>query len=197
MSDIVTLVKAKLRRSAKQYWLLGMLTALVAVSLMVSAVLAAGVAHYSRNVRSQSALNLIEVSAVAPEARRQIDNAALAEMKTLPNVAEVQPWQQIDLQLEDSKDWPDADQNPGSLWATPYIRGLVPRLVAGQVPEGGPEEGEIVLPHKVNGGSLERLLGQEVKFTFTEATGPGQGQPGQITLRVVAIADNSVPDKAG
>ena len=197
VSDVIALVRAKLRSSAKQRLVLGILAVLTALFLAVSALVDSSIEYYNRNIRPASSLSLIEISATSPSAQRTLDGAALAEIAAVPKVVAVHGWTQFDLSLPRTEDWPDHDTNPGALWATPYIEGLVPRILAGEIGSGGPAVGEIILPDRVAGGSLKALVGRDVEFSFTEVIGPGQGQPASIRLKVIAIVDNSVPDKAG
>lgn len=55
----------------------------------------------------------------------------------------------------------------------------------------------MVVPHEVEGGSLEDLVGETVTFTYTEVTGPQQGEPAEIELDIVASIDNEDPGTDG
>lgn len=198
MSDVSVLVRAGVGHSLRRQRALALLMVLfVAALLICNAVVGAGISRYARSVQSTSALNLIEVSAATASATRPIDDAALTEIRGVAGVTAVFPWIQIDLALSDAADWPDPSDNPGSLWATPLVPGLLGPIVAGAVPAAGLADDEIVLPRTVPGGSLDGLLGHTVQMEYTRVVSAGQGEPTRRSFRVVAIVDNAVPDKAG
>ncbi|PID97059.1 MAG: hypothetical protein CSA84_01485 [Actinomycetales bacterium] len=181
----------------RQRPILSLLVVCVVAFLVCDGVVGAGLSRYAESVQYRSALNLIEVSAVAPSARRELDASSLEEMRQIDGVTGVYPWGQVDLAMSDPADWPDANENPGNLGATPAVPGLLPPTVAGKVPDDGLGPDEIALPHEVPGGFLDDLLGQTVVFESTRPVEPGVGEPVRYEMRVVAIVDNSTPGDAG
>lgn len=173
-----------------------MMTLAIALLLIADSVLAAGIAKYSQSVTDDSALNMVQVSSVTSGASKPITGASLAEFKTIPHVADVYGWIQVDLTIEDEKKWP-SPENPGAIWGTPYIPGVSPKLVAGTVPETGPASSEIVLPKSSPAGDFSALLGQTINFQYTTMTAPGKGAPTTIALKVIGLYDNSTPGSDG
>jgi len=198
LSDLWILTRASIKLSMRhQRTMLTLMIVLVAVLLACDGVVGAGAAKYAKSVQYQSALNLIEISSNGPSAQREITDSTLAEARNLPGVTGASPWFHVDLALSSSSDWPDSNANPGSLWATPLIPGLEPKVVLGSLPEGGLAADDIALPQSVTGGSLDALLGKTVEMEYTKVTGPGQGEPTKKSFQVVAITDNSTPAEAG
>lgn len=143
-----------------------------------------------------SALSLIEVTAYTPNARLTLDDQNLTVIQQTPGVAGVYPWYQESLSLEDSTTWPSVD-NPGEIPATPWIPELAPKVVAGEVPQAGPGQGEIVLPHSIAGGTTDSLVGHDIQVALQKEVAPGQGELVNLPMRVIATADNSVVGAAG
>ena len=198
MSDIRTLVRANIKQSlSHQRTMLVLMLVCVATLLACNGVVGAGIAKYAKSVQYRSALNLIEISSNGPAATREITDATLSETKKLPGVTGAYPWFQVDLALSNSADWGDSNINPGSLWGTPQIPGLEPKVVLGAVPVSGLAGNEIALPRTVTGGNLDALLGKDVEMDFTKVTGPGHGESAKKVFHVVAITDNSTPGAAG
>lgn len=198
MSDVAVLVRRMLPVSLrKQRAFVVLMLAFVALMLVANGVVAAGVTKYTKSVQYQSALNLIELSAVSPNARQPLTAQNLEAIGRRPDVTGVYPWYQVDLALSDASTWPDPHTNPGALWATPMIPGKAPRIVLGSMPEGGPGPDQIVLPRTVPGGKTDALLGKRVTMEYTKTVSPGHGEPVRRSFTVIAIADNSTPDAAG
>ena len=198
MSDIRVVVRSSVLASLRrQRALLALLIFSIAALLCSNGVIGAGVARYAKTVEYQSALNLIEISSAATSARQEITKETLKTVAGLPGVVGVYPWAQADLAISNSSDWPETTTNPGSIWATPLVPGLAPKVLAGEIPDSGLGNDEIALPHSVAGGTLDRLLGHQVVMEYTKIVGPGQGEPAKQAFRVVAIFDNSVPGEAG
>ena len=198
LAGVAVLARSSVRTSlGRQRALLVLMVVFVSGLLVCNAVVGAGLDRYARSIRSTSALNLIEVSSTTASATRAVDTAGLGDMRGIPGVTAVFPWTQVDLALSDPGDWPDATTNPGSLWATPYVPGLLGPVVAGSVPAAGLADDQIVLPQTVPGGSLTSLVGRTVSMEYTRVVAAGQGEPAARTFTVVAVVDNSVPDKAG
>lgn len=198
MSDVAVLVRRMFPVSLrKQRAFVALMLAFVALMLVANGVVAAGVTKYTKSVQYKSALNLIELSSVSPNARQQLTPQNLAAISKRPDVTGVYPWYQVDLALTDASTWPDPRTNPGALWATPVIPGKAPRIALGAMPETGPGAGQIVLPRSVPGGRTDALLGRTVTMEYTKMVTPGHGQPARRSFTVIAIADNSTPDAAG
>lgn len=168
----------------------------IAMFLFADSIVGAGVASYSTNITTNSALNHVEVSSVGPDSGREISADSLTEFESMDKVIGATGWRQLDLAIEQPSDWPTAD-NPGAFFGTPFINGITPAVVAGDVPESGPGAGEVLLPRKVGDDNFEKLLGERLGFVFTEETGPGTGQPAPIVLEVIGLYDNSTPGRDG
>ncbi|WP_394941203.1 ABC transporter permease [Psychromicrobium sp. YIM B11713] len=173
-----------------------MMTLAIALLLIADSVVAAGIAKYSQSVTDDSALNMVQVSSVTPGASKPITGASLTDFKSIPHVAGVYGWMQVDLTIEDEKKWPTKD-NPGPIWGTPYIPEVSPKVVEGTVPENGPGSTDIILPKSSAAGDFSTLLGQTVSFQYTTMTAPGRGAPSSILLHVVGLYDNSTPGSDG
>lgn len=143
-----------------------------------------------------SALSLIEVTAYTPNARLNLDDQTLTIIQQTPGVVDLYPWYQESLSLEDPTTWPSAN-NPGEIPATPWIPELAPKIVAGEVSAAGPGKGEIILPHSIVGGTTENLVGHDIQIALQKETAPGQGELVNISMKVIATADNSVVGAAG
>ncbi|WP_058234853.1 ABC transporter permease [Devriesea agamarum] len=175
-----------------------LLLAAIALLLATQTVVGAGLAHYAHQARTTSALNLIEVSAAAPSAQRDLSAPNRALIAKTPGVTHVYPWYQVSLSLHESSDWPDPMTNPGEISGSPIIPGLMPPLVAGDLPPQGLADDQILLPKNVPGGNTLKLLHKKVSIEFTADSGiVGVGQPGTREFTVVGIVDNSVPGKSG
>lgn len=164
----------------------------IAVFLFADSVVGAGVAAYSKNITTNSALNHVEVSSVGPDSGREISAESLQQFETMETVVAATGWVQLDLAIEDPATWPSAD-NPGAFFGTPFVGGISPAVLEGALPENGPSAGEVLLPQKTPDNSYETLLGETVTFVYTEETGPGTGEPAPIVLKVVGLYDNSTP----
>lgn len=144
-----------------------------------------------------SAAGLLEIS---PDSAAQhsglLDSQALETIRGTEGVDRAAPWFQSFLEVPQDR-WPDADANPGGIAATPLIPARMPEVVSGSIPSGGLDPDQIVVPHEVQGGTLEQLVGETVTFTYTEVTGPQQGEPAEIELDVVASIDNEDPGTDG
>ena len=198
MSDVGVLLRASIPSSARnQRALLLLIAGAVAALLICDGVIGAGVSRYARSVQYQSALNLVEISSIGPGATRSVDDVTLREVAKVAGVTGVYPWFQVDLAMTDSTDWPDADVNPGALWATPVIPGLAPKPAAGSIPTTGLKADQIALPETVAGGSLKRLLGKQVTMEYTKVVSAGVGEPARRVFTVVAIVDNETPGRDG
>lgn len=198
MSDVKILVRRDVLSHLTRQRALVVLTALfVALLLLCNGVIGAGVSRYAQTIQYQSALNLIELSSTAASARQELTDQTLAPVASMPGVVGVHPWFQVDLALSDDTDWPQPDLNPGSLWATTVVPGLVPPVLLGAIPPEGLSGNQIALPHTVEGGDLDRLVGKTVTMEYTKVTGQGQGEPVRKRFSVVAIVDNSTPGEAG
>ncbi|GAB3190196.1 ABC transporter permease [Nesterenkonia suensis] len=198
MRDVTTFLRRDLRGSAgRQSALLGMLALMLIGLLVVSGVVAGGIARYSEQARSGSSLNFVEVSeSVGSGQHVPLDEVALETVRGVDGVERADSWFQTFLELPEER-WPDADANPGGLAATPQIPGRTPDVVAGAIPADGLAPDEIAVPHQVAGGTLDALVGETVTLTYTEVTGPNQGTPAPIELEVVATVDNAVPGTDG
>ncbi len=199
MSSFWTLVRVELRDSARAQRPFGLLiVASIGVILMCNGVIGAGVARFTESIRSDSALNLIELSSSSASGDpKTLTDATLISVGEVQGVESVHPWIQIDLSMEDPSNWPDQATNPGAIWATPLVPGLEPELVDGRIPNNGLGPDEILLPSEMEGGAAGELLGKEVEFTYTKVIGPGQGAGATITMTVVGLFDNSVVDRDG
>ncbi len=144
-----------------------------------------------------SSTGFLEV-APDPEAESPgpLDSQALEAIRGTEGVDQADPWFQAFLEVPQDQ-WPDAGTNPGGIAATPLIPGRTPEVVSGSIPDGGLEPDQVVVPHKVKGGSLEDLVGETVAFTYTEVTGPQEGEPEELELEVVATIDNEDPGSDG
>ena len=197
MSDVRTLATASVRQTLRrQRALIALMVGVVALLLVCAGVVGAGLTAYAHSISHRSALSLVQVTTSGASAR-PVDDSAVVEMGEVDGVVAVYPWVQVDLALSTPSDWPDPDVNPGAVWATPLVPGLLPEVVAGEVPADGLAPDEVVLPRDVPGGSLEPLLGRRVVFEFTKVVAPGEGEPAFVELTVVALIDNSVPGEAG
>lgn len=143
-----------------------------------------------------SALSLIEVTAYTDNAQINLDNQTLQIIQDTAGVADIYPWYQRPLSLEDPATWP-SENNPGQIPATPWIPELAPEIISGTVPPEGPGEGEIILPHNIIGGTTENLVGREIQVALQKEIAPGRGELINIPMRVIATADNSVVGAAG
>lgn len=164
----------------------------IAVFLFADSVVGAGVAAYSKNITTNSALNHVEVSSVGPDSGQEITVESLQQFEGMETVVRATGWVQFDLAIENPADWPSAD-NPGAFFGTPFVGGVSPAVIEGTVPEGGPGPGEVLLPQDTPDNNYETLLGEVVAFVYTEETGPGMGEPAPIALEVVGLYDNSTP----
>ena len=144
-----------------------------------------------------SSTDLLEVSS-EPEGTEAapLDSEALEVIRGTEGVEQAAPWFQSFLEVPQDR-WPDAGTNPGGIAATPLIPARTPEVVAGSIPNDGLEPDQVVVPHEVEGGTLEDLVGETVTFTYTEVTGPQQGEPAEIELDVVASIDNEDPGADG
>lgn len=144
-----------------------------------------------------SPTGLLEVSpdpdAESPE---PLDSQALEVIRGTEGVDRAAPWFQAFLEVPQDQ-WPDAETNPGGIAATPLIPGRTTEVVSGSIPDGGLEPGQVVVPNEVEGGRLEELVGETVAFTYTEVTGPQEGEPEELELEVVATIDNEDPGSDG
>lgn len=140
---------------------------------------------------------LLEVS---PDSEAQdsdpLDSQALESIRGTEGVDQAAPWFQSFLEVPQDR-WPDADANPGGIAATPLMPARTPEVVSGSIPDGGLDPDQVVVPHEVHGGTLEELVGETVAFTYTEVTGPQQGEPTDLELDVVATVDNGDPGMDG
>lgn len=177
--------------------LLVFLAACVVAMLAFQGVVGAGVSKYARTAEYQSVLNLIEVSTTGSGITQDINEETLKTAALTEGVQGVYPWYQVDLAMTNAADWPDGEINPGAVWATPVIPGLMPKMLLGAIPEAGLRESDIVLPHKVPGGTLDHLLGKTVTMEFTALVTRSMGEPVRKQFHVVAISDNDVPGRAG
>jgi len=73
----------------------------------------------------------------------------------------------------------------------------MPKLLLGTIPDSGLGKFDIVLPHKVPGGTLDRLLGKTVTMEFTALETREMGAPVRQRFHVVAISDDDIPGAAG
>ena len=174
-----------------------LLSLIICVTVTIQTLVSGIVAAYATSVDSKSNLSLIELNTLSAHANREITRDTLAEVSALEHVDSVHPWFQHDLDLANSEDWPDSKVAPDVVWATTYIESRTPRIVAGQLPEEGLHDGQIILPHEVSGGSLDKLVGREIEFGYTVVQGNNRGTYATLPLKVVATYDNSVPGRDG
>lgn len=172
------------------------MTIAIALLLIADSVVAAGIAKYSQSVTSNSALNMVQVSSVTSGTSKPITGASLDEFKTIPHVADVYGWTQVDLTIKDEKKWPNSE-NPGAIWGTPYIPGVSPKVVEGTIPESGPGSADIILPRSGPIGNFSALLGQTISFQYTTMVAPGKGTPTTVNLKIAGVYDNSTPGSDG
>ncbi|WP_426765754.1 ABC transporter permease [Pseudarthrobacter sp. 1G09] len=168
----------------------------IATFVFADSVVGAGISSYSNNITTNSALNYVEVSSVGPGSAKDITDESLSQFEEIPHVAGSSGWAQFDLALQDPATWPTSN-NPGAFTATPFISGVTPKVLEGEVPETGPKDGEVLLPDTGQGQKFAQLLGKEINFVYTKVIGPGNGEPAAIALRVVGIYDNSSPGTDG
>lgn len=164
--------------------------------VFADSVVGAGISSYSNNITTNSALNYVEVTSVGPDSARDITDNSLAEFDRIEHVAGTSGWAQIDLAIEEPENWPTPN-NPGAFTGTPFISGITPKLVEGNLPAGGPGGKDILLPDVGQGQSYAKLLGKEIAFVYTKEIAPGHGEPAAITFRVAGIYDNSSPGTDG
>lgn len=168
----------------------------LALVLAAQAVIGGGLTRLNENLTSSSALTLVEISTISPGATNTIDAKSLRDIAAVDGVERVDAWYQVPLSLAPEQ-WPDSSVHAGEISATPWLPEQAPGITAGEVPSTGPGLGEIVLPQGVQGGTTDALVGQSVTLEYTRRLAQGLGELGHVTLRVVAIADNSVPGMAG
>lgn len=168
----------------------------IAVFIFADSIVGAGISSYSNKISTNSALNYVEVTSVGPDSAREITDDSLSRFDQIDHVVGSFGWAQIDLAIEDPANWPSPN-NPGAFMGTPFISGITPKILLGDVSEDGPGEGQILLPDKGQGQKYTELLGKEMGFVYTKEIGPGKGEPGSISLRVSGIYDNSSPGTDG
>lgn len=197
MHDLKAFVHRDLKASLRsQGPLLLMLVVILIGTVSASGFVNGGIKRYADEVQQESALNIVEISPISESNHRPVDNEAQEEIESIDEVDSVHPWFQVDLTVDQSS-WPEEELHPGAIWGTPRIPGREIEIVSGEMPENGISPGEIVVPHHVEGGSLESLVGESVVFQFTEVVGPGQGEARDIELDVIATHDNSTPGLDG
>ncbi len=173
-----------------------MMALAIAILLIADSVVSAGIARYSKSVTSDSSLNMVQVSSITSGSMKPITKGSLDEFAGIPHVADVYGWAQVDLTIDNPAQWPGSD-NPGALWGTPYIRGVSPKITDGSVGQNGPGLGEIILPRSSSFGDFAPLLGQTVRFGYTQMISPGNGALATIELKVAGMYDNSTPGADG
>ncbi len=172
-----------------------LMTVAIALLLVADSVVAAGITKYSQSITSDSALNMVKVTYTS-EASRPITKASLDEFMAIPNVSQVFGWVQVDLTIANAADWPTSE-NPGALWGTPYIPGVSPKAVEGDVPANGPGPNEIMLPKSSPRGDYSSLLGKTIPFAYTTMTSPGHGTAAIVDLRVIGLYNYTAPGEDG
>ncbi|MCO4254877.1 ABC transporter permease [Pseudarthrobacter cellobiosi] len=168
----------------------------IAVFVFADSVVGAGISSYSNNITTNSALNYVEVTSVGPGSSRDITDDSLSEFEQIDHVVDSSGWAQIDLAIEEPANWPTTN-NPGAFLGTPFISGITPKVLLGDIPEEGVKGNEIMLPDMGQGQDYTKLLGEEISFVYTKEIGPGNGEPVSISLRVAGIYDNSSPGADG
>jgi hypothetical protein len=168
----------------------------IAVFVFADSVVGAGISSYSNNITTNSALNYVEVTSVGPGSSRDITDDSLSEFEQIDHVVDSSGWAQIDLAIEEPANWPTGN-NPGAFLGTPFISGITPKVLRGDIPEEGVKGNEIILPDMGQGQDYTKLLGKEISFVYTKEIGPGNGEPVSISLRVAGIYDNSSPGADG
>lgn len=174
-----------------------LLSLIVCITVTIQAFVSGIVAAYANRVDSTSNLSLVEINTLSIHTTKEITRESLAEVAALDHVESVHPWFQHDLDLANSEDWPNPDVAPDVIWATTYVESRLPKIVAGEIPATGLQDGQIILPHEVSGGSVDKLVGRTVEFGYTVTQGSNQGTYATLPLEVVATYDNSVPGMDG
>lgn len=190
MKRSVRLTMSKLRPLAV------LMAAGIALFVFADSVVGAGISSYSNNITTNSALNYVEVTSVGPGSARDITDESLTDFAQIDHVVSSSGWAQFDLAIQDPANWPSKN-NPGAFTATPFISGITPKILQGELPADGLHPGEVLLPDRGQGQEYSHLLGKELSFVYTKEVGPGMGEPASISLRVAGIYDNSSPGTDG
>lgn len=216
MNRVTTLLKSEIGQTLRQNRpIIILVTVLTALLLTATGVIGAGLASYAQQQTTRGAITLINVTAGQSAQSAELTDKTVKKFEAVDGVAAVYPTVTVALETEftpagaaPKEESTQGEEAPASVWGRPVIPGQDPAIIAPEELKKAAAQnrlaqslkpGEIILPKPLAGqeGKEESLIGKTLAFSYIVTLGQQQGIAKTIDLKVVGIADNSVPDRDG